>query len=493
MHYVHLFEGTALYGGSTVQDIDLANSGGSSKFNLQGYVQGEPTYKETWANSPLADSRRLVAYRLDVRQTVITFDITATSIDDLLTQINTLNAYCLKVRDAQVMRNAGQLGANFFWLAERPLNTATKTYKTEILAATLKLPQDFYGTLMLASAGEKFQLTLTLAPYSTASTITVLNGVSANNGAGDYVDVGASGGTSITGDLPAPLKLKVAGGGSTTTRLLAALRYRGTPSNFKQTYWGKDATLTANTAARNADTTFDGNTSHNGTRTTAANTSENLTHRWTNSTNATDQFGRFQYYGRFRSNTAGRYSVRLRQGLTDGTNDVFPASGGYLTATANAIGTDSGNALAWVYLGEGVVDYQQAVYGIVYQLYTTCSDTTGSPTMDFDGLWLFPIGEGPVGTGLVQATYDLGSGAAGVSSANLSALPGDPPAYLANGSDVVTFPTICDGGQPLFGIPQRAARLFAVLIDATNSRHDYSTSLTETLVQELRNSTVIGA
>jgi hypothetical protein len=513
------------------------------------------------------DSQRLVAYRLAARQIMVAADILGSSIDDLLAKAAALDAFLLKAMDAQVARNGGG-GANYFWIAVRPQNNSTNTYNHEILEGDVELPANFYGPLMAAFQAENIVLTLTVAPYTSASILTILNAVAAVNGAADFVDIGASGGTAVTGDFPAPLRVKVKGGDTNTNRLLLALRTRGTPSNFKQTYWAKDATLTANTVSTvfnygvtNAVLTanvatltiavghhhvvgdtvvassvslnaafngtwvltavnagagtisyalvhanigtaastgtvsgeVDGNGTGNGTRTTAANTNENLTHAWTNTTNVSDQFAHAHIWGRFRSNTAGRYSARVRQGLTDGTNTVYPADGGYLTASAQAIGTDSGNNWAWVDLGEYDNSQLAAVYGIVFQLYTTCSNISGPPTLDFDGLFLFPVGEGPVNTGIVEATYDLGSAASGVDNAVISGVPGDPPAYLANSGDVVTFPTQPDAGSPLYALPATAARLYLALIDNTNGRHDATKALTVTVSHELRSASVIGA
>lgn len=496
-HYLHLIESTTLFGGSTITDLDLDNSGGSSKYRLVAYRRGEPQFKETFADSPLLDSKQLVSYRLGAVQEEIELTVEAASIDDLLLQINNLQTFLqIKARDAQVARNAGG-AANYFYLADRPLNTSTKTYKCEILGGEVLLPEDFYDTNMLAYLAEPVILRFWRHPYVSASLLTILNAVSANNGESDYVDIGASGGTSVTGDLAAPLSVKVAGGDTATTRVMLALRTRGTPSNFKQIYWAKDATMTGGTAARNTDTTFDGNNTTNGSRTTAAGTSETKTHRWVNTTNVGDQFGRFHVWLRARSNTASRYSARVRVGQTDGTNYLYPASGGYGTSDAQAIGTDSGNALAWVYLGEvempALSSNGAAIYGIVYELYLTCSDTSGSPTLDVDGIWLMPVGEGASGSGFVQTTFDLATAASGVDNAVISALIDTPSAYLANASDVATFPRLPDAGIPLWALPARAARLFILLIDATNMRHTHTYALTVTVKHELRHSTVIGA
>lgn len=491
-HYLHLIESTALFGGSTVTDLDLDNSGGASKFRLLAFKRGSAQFKDVWADSPVRDGKRLVSYRLGLVEEEIHIEIAGSSLDNLLALKSQIDAWLLKARDAQVARNNGG-SADYFWLADRPLNSSTKTYKMEIVAGEMELPEDFYDTNMLAYIAAPVVIRLLRNPYVSASTLTILNAVSANNGDGNYVDIGASGGTAITGDLPAPLSVKVVGGDTTTTRVLLALRTRGTPSNFKHIYWAKDATFGATTAARNADATFDGNNTTNGSRTTATNTTETKILRWVNTTNVADQYGRFQAYARCRSNTAGRYSVRLKAGRTDGTNDVFPASGGFLTDSAQSVGAHSGNNLAWVYLGEFEANYAATLYGLVYELWATCSDTAGSPTLDVDGVWLFPVGEGPVGTGFVQATFDLATAAAGVNSAVISAIPGDESATLANASDVATFPVQPDAGAPLYGLPARAARLFIVLLDAANTRHNHTYSLTVTVKHELRHASVIGA
>lgn len=312
---------------------------------------------------------------------------------------------------------------------------------------------------------------------------------------GSATSSGSVVGLYVKSSRSAPLRIKVAGGAAGTNKLIAALRKQGTPSNFVHQYWAKDATLTANTAARNGDTTFSGNGTNNGTRTTAANTSENKTHRWTNTTNVTSQYGAFRAFLRCRSNTAGRYSVRLRAGLTDGTNIIYPPNGGYSTNSAQSVTTDSGNALAFVDLGIVRQPAKNAgtntVYGIVYEIYATCSDTTGSPTLDVDGIWLFPVGEGENGTGYCSAVYDLGTAAAGVGFAFMDAIQNNVQAYLADGSAVMTFPTLnLPDGAALWIAPQRAHRLYLALVDestsAGNPRHDYTQSITLTVDHEVR-------
>lgn len=299
----------------------------------------------------------------------------------------------------------------------------------------------------------------------------------------------------IKGTLSAPLRVKAKGGTSATNKLYVAVRKQGTVSNFVQWYWAKDATMTANTVARNTDTTFDGNGTTNGTRTTAADTNENKTHRWLKTTNVADQYGNFHPFLRCRSSVAGRYSARLRVGLYDGTNVVYPADGSYSTETAVLVGTDSGNALAWVDLGRIQVPAigagGAAVYGLVYELYVTCSNTAGSPTLDVDGLQLLPIGEGADSTGIVMAKYDLGSGASGVDAAFIDATPNMPGAYLADATPTVTFPSPqISEGRPLFVDPERAYRVYFALVDDStssgNPRHDHTVTNTVTIDYEIR-------
>lgn len=503
-HSLHLIRSTSLFGGSTLNDLDLDNAGGSSKFRLLNFIRGEPRFKDTHANSPVSEGRRLVAYQLDDVDEEIHLSIEAASLDQLLAQLALLDRFMVWIRDAQVGLNASGQAPFYCWLSDRPLNLATKTFKYHLKLGSVQKPRALYDTNMLAwIAGEPDDpiiVRLTRYPYVSASVLTILNGVSADNGAGAYVDIGASGGTDITGDLPSPLSVKVAGGDTTTNRLLLSMRTRGTPSNFKQIYWAKDATFTGNTVARNGDTTFDGDGSNNGTRTTAANISENKTHRWENATNVADQYGKHRVFLRCRSNTAGRYTARVKVGISDGSNDYFPNDefGGFLTEDAQAIGAASGNALAWVDLGEltlpPVETFGAAVARLVFELYLTCSDVAGAPTCDVDaGVWLMPLDDGPVDTGFVQATFPFATGAPGVASALVSAIPGDPQAALLNGSDVTTFPVVPDAGSVLFGMPNTAARLFLVLLDAGNTRHDYTHALTVTVTHELRHAAVIGA
>lgn len=347
-----------------------------------------------------------------------------------------------------------------------------------VTVSGVTLDADFNGTFVLTTvAANTISYALTHADVGSAA--------SAGSVVGVYVKSSRS----------APLKIKAVGGAAASNKVIAALRKQGTPSSFKHIYWAKDATMTANTASLSSDTTLCGDATNNGARTTAANTNENKILRWVNTTSVANQYGAFRAFLRCRSNTAGRYSVRGRMGLTDGTNFVYPANGGYSTESAVTVGTDSGNSLAWVDLGimrqPAKSAGTNAVYGIVYEIYATCSNTTGTPTLDIDGLWLFPVGEGAEGTGFVSAVYDLGIAATGVSSAYIDALQSTAPAYLADGSNVMTFPTLnLPDGAPLWIEPQRAHRVYFALVDEStssgNPRHDYTQSITVTIDHEVR-------
>lgn len=256
-------------------------------------------------------------------------------------------------------------------------------------------------------------------------------------------------------------------------------------------------TVTGRSAPRTGDTTLDGNGTNAGTRTTATSTAEVLTHRWINATNPSDQFGTHRVFLRCRSNTAGRYSVRARFALSDGTNIVYPPGDGYTLSTdaLAAVGTDSGNALAWVDMGNIKFPAKDSggvtVYANVLELYTTCSNVTGSPTFDVDGVFLMPTGEGELGSGICAPTYDLGTGATGVNAAWVDATPNMPPAYLADATPTVTFPTIAlqEGGR-IYLQHEAAYRVYVVLLDtltsAGNPRHDYTQALTVTADYETR-------
>lgn len=259
-------------------------------------------------------------------------------------------------------------------------------------------------------------------------------------------------------------------------------------------------TVTGMTAPRTSDTTLDGNGTNAGTRTTALSTSETLTHRWIITSNVLDQYSAagLRAFLRARSNTAERYSARVRVGLTDGTNFVYAQTGGYSLEESVLVGTSIGNALAFPDVGRIYVPGKDsggaAVYGLVYELYVTCSDVTGSPTLDVDGLFLLPAGEGAEGTGLCAAQFDLGTGATGVGAAFVDALNDTPNAYLANALDVVTFPTLnLDEGTPIWFEPERAYRVFFLLIDnatsENNPRHDHTVTMTVTLDYEIRHGT----
>jgi hypothetical protein len=294
------------------------------------------------------------------------------------------------------------------------------------------------------------------------------------------------------GTRSAATRHKVVGGTSATSKLQIGVKKQGNVANFTTHHlWAKDATLHVSTVAATS-TNFDGNGTGSGTTTTATGTSETRTHFFVVTSNVPDQYGIFRVFLRARQSTASRYSARLRVGIADGTNTIY---GGYSIATPVTIGTDSGNALAWVDLGTIDVPAKASrgatIHGLVYELYLTCSNVTGSPTASVDGLWLFPTGEGDDETGMVIATYDLGTAASGVGSAFISALPDEPTAYLSSTADVITFPTLnIEDGTGIMVEPERALRVYYALVDETtsagNPRHDHTTALTVSMDYEVR-------
>lgn len=366
-------------------------------------------------------------------------------------------------------------------------NVATLTIGEHLLtvgdwftAADISLDASFNGTYKISaiSATASISYALTHANIgSAASTGTVT---------GQYVK----------GSRSAPTRHKVAGGSANTDKLIVGVRKQGNVANYTTHHlWAKDATVTVASASRTGDTTLDGNGTNEGTRTTAADTTEFRSHFWVVTSNPQDQYGTFNAFLRARSNTAGRYSARMRVGTVDGTNTSYPANGGYSKSAAELIGTDSGNALAWVDLGvitlPPITANGATVHGLLYELYLTCSATAGPATLDIDGIWMFPVGEGEEGTGYVSAKYPFGTAATGVGAGWISALDDEPDAYLASTADVITFPTPQTEGAGVLVEPAKEMRFYYALVDevsasADNPRHDYTTALTVSVDYEVR-------
>lgn len=556
-------------GTTLLATVNLANSGTISSYGyrLRERVPSFHKWKDQWQSSPVLDGRKLVDFRQDVQTETITVDALGVDLKRLQFALSVLNDWMRVARDGQKRKQRGlPYISTSLWV--NPLGGLTAASHAEVLAFDVEPPQAYFGNNIVSYRAENITLTLTLAPYWTASILQLNEDATISNGASNYIQVtgdttaytvtnavltsnvatltigshslivgdwftaanisldaatfdglykisaiaattisyarthanigtAASTGTVIgqyaRGTRALPTRHKVVGGTSATNKLLAAVRKQGDVTNFTTHHlWAKDATMTSNTVARNTDTTFDGNGTTNGTRTTAANTSENKTHRWTVTTNVADQYGAFRCFLRCRSNTAGRYTARMGVTTTDGTNVGTIV---YATSAAVSIGTDSGNALAWVDLGTIVTPAafgnNATIYGLVYDLYLTCSNTSGSPTLDVDGLWLFPLGEGEDDTGLTIAKYDFGTAASGVNAGFISALPNEPVAYLANSSDVATFPTLqVEEGAGILIEPQRELRIYYALIDEAtsigNPRHDYTKTLTVSADYEVR-------
>lgn len=493
-HYVHLIERSTPTGG-ILRDLDLANSTGTSVYRLKKFRQGEPRYKETWSSSPLKPSQQLKHFELDASESEITIAIEAATVNAALAALNNLDRFFKDARTAQVLRYENK-PSTYFYLEVYPAG-ATRTSKTQILAGGARRPDSFFDEDILASVIEDIELGLKHDPYFSASIYNLVSAASRNNGYNNHVDIAASGAGYVDGDQDAPIRIRVTGGDIATNRLLIAARVADDPTLFNHHRWAKDATLFNNTVVVTDGAAFDGNNTGQATKTTAANTNENLTHRWIVTTNVKQQYGRFRVFG-IGKRTAAVYSARGRVGLYDGTNIVYPddVTGGYSPENAVSVGAHSGANLALFDLGEIQVPTPsvgaQTVYGLVYEIYTTCSDITGSPEFYLDEIRLMPIGEGANGTGFADITLPLGSGATGVGAAALAAFVDYPPAALVNGSDVTTFLAKIENGDALWLPPQKTARLFCALVDATNSRLDHTKTLTITVDYELRHGGVIG-
>jgi len=496
MHHIHLVERKA--DGTSVRDLDLGNDGGSSVYRLKKFRPGEPKYKETWASSPLAPSQQLKHFELDMSQSDLTISIEASTVDAALAALNALDLFFKDARSAQVARYENK-PANYFYLETSP-SGATKTSKTQILSGDVIRPDSFFDDDILASVIEDLELRINHDPYFSASVYNIINGASLNNGNNCKTDIAASGANSVAGDQDAPLRVSIDGGNTATKRVLIAARCAGDPTLFNHILWAKDATLFNNTVGV-ADAAFDGNGTGNGTKTTPASTSELLTHRWIVTSNTKHQYGHFVVIG-IGKRTADVFSVRLRLGLTDGTNIIYPddVTDGYTLATPVSVGAHNGNALAFFVLGNANVPSPNMgakdVYGLVYELYVTCSNLTGSPMLYLDDARLYPVGESPNDGGYADLIVPLALGAAGVGGVVLSALPdaltNSTGVYLVNGSGVVTFSGSLEYGAALWAKPKQATRLFFAALDDANSQIDQSLSLTVSVDHELRHGGVIG-
>lgn len=526
-------------------------------------------WKDHWQNSPILDGRRLVDFRQDVQVETIVIDAFGSTTKYLQYALSVLNDWMRVVREGQKKKHRGQKYiSTSLWV--NPLQALTAASHTEILAMDVDGIDNYFGPNIVANRAENITLTLTLAPYWTASVLDLVDSAAVTNGAANYIQVtdnttaytvtnaaltsnvatltigehslivgdwftaanvtldaafnglykisaisatasisyalthadivsatstGDVTGQYVKGTRAAATRHKVVGGGAATDTLIIGTRKQGNVQNYTAHHlWAKDATLTNNTTSATGDAAIDGNGTTDYTRTTAASTSELRTHRWVVTTNPQDQYGTFRVYLRGRSNTAGRYSARLRVGTTDGTNVAYPPNGGYSLGTAETIGTHSGNALAFTDMGiitmPPVLSNGATIHGLVYEVYLTCSSTSGSPTLDVDGLWLFPTGEGEDGTGFVTAKYGFGLGAGAIGAGWISALNDEPTAYLSSTADVVTFPTQQTEGTGILVEPARELRIYYALVDestsAGNPRLDHSTALTVSVDYEVR-------
>lgn len=499
-YYLHLLEKTARSGGTTVRDIDLANSGGSSKYRLSvnGRVPGTQTFRETWTGNALVPGRKLTNFVAEAVDEEIIIQIRGSSIDDVLAQKSALERFFIDAMRAQVERSNDR-PANYFLLAEKPLNTATNTSTTEILSGTVTMPRDWASRKLEKFVVDGVVLRIKHEPYFTASVLDVLTAEAIDNGANNGVEIFADdgGGTDpwIQGTQVCPLRVKVDGGDDTTVRMLIGTRVAQDVTDFTPIYWAKDATLGSGAAALLDQTYFNGNGLADGVRYTAPDTDEHMVLRWTVTNDVQSQYGVHRLFGRMAASAADLYSVRARFGLTDGTNIVYPFGYGYTIDDDDmpTVAARTANALHFVDLDVLQIPIpatSEAIYGFVIELHATCSNITGSPTLDIDGIWLFPTGEGGGNSGFVDVTYELATADTGIDAAFVSAIGTEPRAYLANASGTVTFHTLT-GTQGIWAYPQTAMKMFFALLDADNL-HDHTLNMEVTVSYELREAGNVG-
>lgn len=487
--------------GSIIADrtIDLGNTSGSSKWRLvrEGTRPGTQEYKTTWSGNALTPGRKLTSFVPDAVSRNIEVQLRATSVDDLLTQKKTLEKFFTDAMEASVKRANGK-NASYFLLEENPLNTASNTSTTEIFFGEISMPRDWLSAKLTKFIVDGIEIKLVHEPYYTASVIELISAETINNSDGNYIDLDASGVDSVEGDQPSPLKIKIDGGDTTTTRVLIGTKAQGTVANFVHAYWSKDATEVIATADE-SQTYIDGDGTNLGERYTATDTSEHCVWRWTKTTNVSDQYGLHRLFARAYASVADRYTLRARFGLWDGTQIVYPFGEGYTLESddlADVPVRGSGNLVPMVELGELQIPLPETLstlYGFVIEIYATCSSISGNPYLVLDGLRLLPVAEAALETGYVDATFDAATAAVGVDAAYISGVEPEPSAYLANASAVITFPRIQNATRPIWATPQTAMRLFFMLLDSSQM-HDYTlASIAITISHEYRSASPVGA
>lgn len=479
----------------SARTIDLGNTSGTSKWrlNTNGTRPGPQKYRPTWSGNALVPGRALTSFVPDAVNRQIDVQLRASSINDMLTQKKLLEQWFFDAMTAAVARSNGQV-ANYFLLEENPLNTASNTSTSEIMFGEVSFPRDYLSNKLTKFIVDGILIDLVHEPYFTASVIDVVTAEAINNSDGNYVDIAA---TDIEGDQPSPLKIKIDGGDATTTRVLIGCKATGTLANFVHAYWAKDATEVIATADE-SQTYIDGDGTNNGEKYTAADTSEHCVWRWVVTSNVADQYARNVSLARCYASVADRYSIRMRFGLWDGTQIVYPFGDGYTLGSdelADVPVRGSGNYVPLVEGGELQIPIPQTLstlYGFVIEMYVTCSSISGSPYLVLDGFRLLPVGEASLNTGFVDATYDLGTAASGVDAAYVSGIAPEPSSYLANASDVITFPRVQNGTQPIWAQPLTAMRLFFLLLDGSQM-HDYTVTAAIDVAHELRSASPVGA
>lgn len=486
--------------GTIISDrtIDLGNTSGTSKWRLNenGRRPGTQQYGKTWSGNALVPGKRLTSFVPEAVEETIEVQLRASSTDDMLAQKTALERFFFDAMTAAVLRANGKT-ANYFLLEEKPNNSGTNTSTTEILAGEVSFPRDWLSTKLAKFVVDGILIRLTHEPYYTASVLELLSAEAINNSDGNYVDLDASGTDSVEGDQPSPLKIKVDGGDSTTTRLLVGCKTAGDVANFVHAYWAKDATEVIATADASG-AWLDGDGTNNGEAYTAADTDEHCVWRWAVTSNVAAQYGVHRLFARGYASAADKYSIRARFGLWDGTQVVYPFGQGYTleaTELAAVPARGSGNYVPMVDCGEMQIPIPPTLatlYGFVIEIYTTCSDITGGPTLVLDGLRLLPTAEAALNTGYADASYDLGIAAAGVDAAYISAIAPEPSSYLANASGVVTFPRLQNSTQAIWANPQTLMRLFFMMLDSSQM-HDYTLTAAITVSHELRVAGPVGA
>ncbi len=406
----------------------------------------------------------------------------------VVTFLDNLNTYFRAIDDARYNYECWQRGAPYtpIYLQFQQAGS-TNVLQTEVLGGDTDAVENYISGALRARLINALPATLLRRPYwEETSAQSIVSTTSLNNGG--FVTL-----TPIRGDVPAPLKITVRSDNANQDRVILAVKSYGTLANYINKYEAEaGTTYGANVGTLTPDTDLSGNAGRQWTPASTAIAADQSLIIWNNSTNVADQLGTYRVYVRCRDLAATLNTrIRVRSGIYTSAGSYqwgdYGDSAKYAdgTGVAGGANTSSGGTAKIALVDCGVitipaVDTQGvAPATIALELRGQVIANGASYKFDIDCLYLMPVNEAALGSGLQIATFPAELGSATTPDAIVDANILTPGAQLST-SAVLQHPASDLRGKPLLAWTNKTMQLYTLTQSTATMRHQQSGSATVT-------------